>query len=508
MKLNMNLYLILILSISFASCENFLDERPTGIMTSESILTSPESALAFANSAYVNTTVFNMPAYSWGGNTILLLEYMTGKAHSENSQSNFKEFEELTVSSRSPYIEEWWQGCYSGIAKCNLALQKLSEYNNLVDENLINKYVGEVQFMRALYYYYLVRIFGDIPKIKEIQIELGQLQLIRSPASEIYNEIIIPDLLAAEKSSLPFKDETGRVSMAAVKSLLADVYLTYAGYPMQGGNEFYAKSAKRSLEVINSGNFSLFDELEDLWTTSNNNKGEFIFQLQFSLNKRSNELVPLVLPTRSGMSAFNLEYGSLIPTNEFVESYIDGDKRADEKQYFFRTYKGHPNKFSSGAPELQLMDFNAYYIHKYFDKNSIDVAGQSGLNWSIYRYADVLLMYAEAQAMADGSPNQQAKNALNATRSRAGLSDFTNSNLDDFKKAVWDERYFELSYENKTWFDMIRTRVIRDDSSGDYVNFVGYTTNWNKTYSETQLIFPIPLREIQTNPKLGQNPGY
>jgi hypothetical protein len=208
------------------------------------------------------------------------------------------------------------------------------------------------------------------------------------------------------------------------------------------------------------------------------------------------------------MSAFNLEYGSLIPTNEFVESYIAGDKRADEKQFFFRTYKGHPSKFSSGAPQLQSMDFNTYYIHKYFDKNSIDVAGQSGLNWSVYRYADVLLMYAEAQAMADGAPNENAKNALNAIRTRAGLSNFINSNLNSFRKAVWDERYFELSYENKTWFDMIRTRVVRDDISGEYVNFIGYTTNWNKTYSETQLLFPIPLREIQTNPNIGQNIGY
>ncbi len=502
------LYIIAILSLSISSCEDFLDESPTGVMTSESELTSPESALAFANSAYVNSNVFNRPAYSWGGNTMLLLEYMTGKVTSENSQSNFKEFEELSISARSPYIEDWWQDCYAGIAKCNLALQKLPEFEGSVDEELIVKYQGEVQFMRALYYFYLVRIFGDVPKITTLQTELSELKSERSPAKEIYDEIIIPDLLAAEKSLLPFTDETGRVSMGAVKTLLADVYLTYAGYPMQGGQEYYAESAKRSLEVINSGKYSLFQEYGHLWDPAYNNRTEFIFQVQFSVNKTENQVVPLVLPSRSGMSAYGLEYGSLIPTQEFVDSYVDGDKRAEEKQFFFTTYKGHPSKFSEGAPELDLMDFKAPYIHKFFDKNAIDVAGQSGLNWTIYRYADVLLLYAEAQAMADGAPNQTALDALNAIKTRAGLPLFTDTNLEAFKKAVWDERYFELCYENKMWFDMVRTRLIRDDKTGQYVNFVGYTTNWDKTYTEDQLLFPVPLREMQTNPNLSQNAGY
>lgn len=500
------LYLIVILSIT--SCEDFLEQNPTGIMTSESALSSPESALAFTNSAYDNTTVFDRPAFSWGGNTVLLLEYMTGKATSENSQSNFKEFQELSVSARSPYIEEWWQDCYAGIAKCNLALQKLPEFKNSVDEKLISQYLGEVQFMRALYYFYLVRIFGDVPKITIPQAELNELQVSRFPVKEIYDEIIIPDLLAAEKSQLPFKDEIGRVSMGAVKTLLADVYLTYAGYPIQGGIEYFAESAKRSLEVINSGEYVLFPEYEGLWVPANDNQGEFIFQVQFSVNKRSNEIVPLVLPSRSGMSAFGLEYGSLIPTNEFVESYAAEDKRADEKQFFFTTYKGHPSKFSGGAPELEVMDFNAFYIHKFFDKGAIDLVGQSGLNWTIYRYADVLLMYAEAQANADGEPNGIALDALNEVRTRAGLPSFTDTNIEKFREAVWDERYFELCYENKMWFDMIRNRQIRDDATGNYVNFIGYTTNWDKTYTETQLLFPIPLREIQTNSNLIQNSGY
>lgn len=500
---NKILYLILVVLTPMASCtSDFLNELPTGTLTGESRLTSNEAALAFTNSSYSNTTVLNEPAFSWGGNTVLLLEYMTGKATSENSQSNFKEFEDLVLSERSPFIEEWWQDSYSGIAKCNLALLKLPEFEGSVEDNLISRYQGEVRFMRALYYFYLVRIFGDIPKVMEPQTELGELQLAPSPIKEIYDDIIIPDLLIAENSELPFKDETGRVSMAAVKTLLADVYLTYAGYPVQGGPQYYAESAKRSEEVINSEMFSLFPEYDDLRNPLNNNRQEFIFQVQFSVNKRTNEMVPGVLPSRSGMSAFNLEYGSLIPTPNFVESYVEGDKRAEEKQFFFTTYKGHPSKFSAGAPELELMDFNAPYIYKFFDQNAIDVVGQSGLNWTIYRYADVLLLYAEAQSQAEGVPSTMAINALNAVRNRANLLDFTNIDLESFKKEVWNQRYFELCYENKMWFDIARTRLIRDDATGEFVNIVGYTNNWGKTYGENHLLFPFPLSEVQANPNL------
>lgn len=503
---------IFIISIIFCvtSCNNFLEEMPTGTMTADSELKSNESALALTNNTYRNARVTNRMISGWGSGTILLPEYMTGKCSSENSQSNFKDFQDLTVSSRTAYLEDWWRYCYEGISDCNLALKMLPEFPSL-SETVLSRYTGEARFMRAMYYFYLVRLFGDVPKITAIQTELSELMVTRAPVKEIYDEIIIPDLLAAEQSQIPATEKTGRASQYAVKSLLADVYLTYAGYPLQGGAQYYAESAKRSLEVINSNAFSLFPEYESLWDPDKNNSGEFIFQIQYTTNKGNdfNNRVPcIVLPTRSGMSAFELEFGSLIPTDEFVKSYAEGDKRVEEKQFFFRTYKGHPNKFSAGAPELDFMDFKGYYIHKFFDKKAIDVAGQSGLNWTIYRYADVLLMYAEAQVNADGSANQTSVDAVNKIRGRAGLAFFNRADKDAFIREVWDQRYFELCYENKMWFDMLRTRVIRDDATGNYVSFVGYTTKWGKTYTETQLLFPLPLAEMQANSNLVQNPGY
>ena len=506
MKIN-KLFIALFCALSLTSCNDFLDEQPTGSMTSNSTLTSKESALALTNSAYLKTGVFNRPTSGWGCNSILLLEYMTGKVMSENSQANFKDFQDLLVNDRSLYIKDWWQDCYSGIANCNLALQKLDEFADLKEDFIINC-KAEVKFMRALYYFNLVRIFGNVPKITNVQSELGELEVLRAPVKEIYDEIIIPDLLDAEQSNLPFVDHTGHASMAAVKSLLADVYLTYAGYPLQGGKSYYAESAKRSLEVIKSNQFSLFADYKSLRLPSENNKGEFIFQVQFALDKVHNDAVRLFLPSRSGVSAYDLEYGSLLPTKEFVESYEKGDKRVEEKQYFFTTYKGHPSKFSPEAPELDYMDLHGYYIYKFFDEVAIDKTAKSALNWSVYRYTDVMLMYAEAQVCSEDQPNQQSVEVVNQIRNRAGLNSIQTRNREQFLHEVWNQRYFDLCYENKMWYDMIRTRKIRDDKSGNYVDFVGYTTIWGKTYTETQLLFPIPLEERQANSNLTQNVGY
>lgn len=489
------------------SCTNFLDEEPTGTMSIDSNLSSEESCMALANSTYINTTVFDANEGTWGGNTIWLLEFMTGKVNSEASQTEFLDFRNLTLNSRSRYIEKWWADCYAGIAKANLAIKKIPEFTG-VDEATRSRLLGESYFMRALYYFYLVRIFGDLPKIMELQSELNELQISRSPVKEIYDEIIIPDLLKAEQSDLPYKDETGRVSMGAVKSLLADVYLTYAGFPIQGGQSYYAESAKRSLDVISSGQYSLFPEYSDLRLPANNNKTEFIFQVQFSVDKTHNDMIPKVLPPKSNISAYTSEYGSLVPTKEFYESFRENDKRARERQFFFSSYPGNPAKLPAGSPDLENVDFGGSYIYKFFDENAIVNTAKSDLNWTLYRYADVLLMYAEAQVEADGYANNQALEALNLVRRRAELPDFNATDKESFRKAVWDERYFELCFEGKIWFDMIRTRKIRNDLTGEYENFSGYTTVFGKQYTDQFLLFPLPQRELNANSSLVQNQGY
>jgi hypothetical protein len=362
--------------------------------------------------------------------------------------------------------------------------------------------IAEARTMRALYYFYLVRMYGAVPKIIEPPKDLN-LQVARSPAKQIYDEIIIPDLLAAEKSTLPWKDATGKVSMGAVKSLLADVYLTYAGAAINGGAANYAESAKRSLEVIQNGGYTLFPQYTDMINPTNKNSGEFILQVQYAAAVPiTNPLTALTIPNFSGVSKYSDEYGSVWPTDQFIASFPAGDKRVAERQFFYTSYP------SSKTPG-QTVVFKNHYIYKWFDVNAVTSTTKSDLNYTVYRLADVYLMYAEASNQAENGPNANAVTYVNAIRARANLAPIGALSKDAFQNEVWLQRYFELCFENKMWFDMLRTRKVHNDVTGNWDDFVGHKTIFNATFAEKQLLFPLPKQETDVNPKLlPNNPGF
>jgi len=488
---------VIVLVLTLGSCTKFLDEKPTGSLTTESEVT-PTIARSFANSAYSDLTTLDQGAGGYGGNTASLMEFMSGKA-SGNAQTESFRYYNLTYDAQSFYFPDWWQGLYSGIASCNLALEKIVQTKQ--DEVTQTNMLAEVHTLRALYYFYLVRMFGDVPKITTVVSDLDSVLPARAPVKEIYDEIIIPDLTTAEASTLPWKDETGKVSMGAVKALLADVYLTYAGFPVGGGQQFYAESAKRSKELIDKGGYTLYPEYTDMINPSNKNKGEFIWQVQFAAGINDNDLTAKALPQYFDIAVYSDEFGGLVPTPQFVNSYPAGDKRMQERQFYY-------TKYPKNGSTTDTINLGGHYIYKWFDVNAVTNSAHSDLNYTIYRLADVLLMYAEASNRAEGAPNADAINAVNLVRQRAQLAPVSAMPQDAFEKEVWSERYWELAYEGKTWFDMLRTRKVRNDITGNFDDFVGHTTVWGKTLTENQLLFPIPQREINNNPKLAQNKGF
>jgi len=502
---NLKNILILVLILGMGSCKKFLDENPTGSLTPESKVTSPEIARAFANSAYSNLTTLDESSGGYGGNTAELMEFMTGKADG-NAQTDAFRFYNLTYDAQSFYLDTWWQGMYYGIANCNLALQKINEITLDTTEKL--NILAEVHTLRALYYFYLVRMYGAVPQITEVVSDLSKVKPKRDSIKTIYDNVIIPDLLDAEKSSLPWEDNGGRVSMGAVKSLLADVYLTYAGYPVLGGDQYYTESAKRSKEVIDNGGYSLFPEYTDMINPANKNKGEFIWQVQFAAGIMDNDLTAKTLALYKRVSVYSDEFGGLVPTKQFVESYPAGDKRAKEKQFFYTWYPGNPDAYPVGDARRDSVNLGGFYLYKWFDVQAVTSTAKSDLNYTIYRLADVMLMYAEASNRAEGNPNPDAIANVNAIRNRAQLSPIGALSQDAFEKEVWTQRYLELCYENKMWFDMLRTRKVRNDITSNFDDFVGHTTTWGKALTENQLFFPIPQREINNNTNLTQNPGF
>ncbi|ETZ22721.1 hypothetical protein N824_22880 [Pedobacter sp. V48] len=502
MKTIKNIILVACILLT-CSCKKFLEEKPTYFLTPESDLSSEKVARGFANAGYQNLQglLAGQPS-SYGGNTWNLMEFVTGKANSDLGQTGFVNFSNLSYNATSFYFDTWWRQLYLGIGACNLAIQKIPAINatGLTDEEKTNM-LAEVRTLRALYYFYLVRMYGAVPKVTETPKDLN-LNFPRTAAKEIYDSIIIPDLLEAEKSTLAWKDATGLVSMGAVKSILADVYLTYAGAAINGGNQFYAESAKRSLDVIEKGGYTLFPEYTDMIKPSNKNTGEFIFQVQYAAAVPSNNpLTPLTIPNFSGISKYSDEYGSVYPTPQFIQSFAAGDKRVAERQFFYRSY---PN-IKTG----QTVTFRQAYIYKWFDTDAVLNTVKSDLNFTLYRLPDVQLMYAEASNRAEGGPNSKAIGYVNAIRNRAKLAPVGALSQTTFEEEVWLQRNFELCFENKMWFDMIRTRKVHNDVTGNWDNFVGHRTTFGATFAEKQLLFPVPQQEINVNPNLlPNNPGF
>jgi hypothetical protein len=489
---------------SLGSCKKFLEEKPTNFLSPGFTITNVKEARALTNACYSKLQgLLNGQPASYGGNTWNLLEFMTGKSGSDLGQTNFIDFANLSYTNTEFYVDTWWQQMYMGIGACNLALSSLATINSgVVGDSVKTNMLAEAHTLRALYYFYLVRMYGALPMVTSVPKDLN-LKIPRSPAKSIYDSIIIPDLLTAESSTLPWQDNTGLVSMGAVKSLLADVYLTYAGNPIKGGDQYYTESAKRSKDVIDNGGYSLFKNYTDMIQPGNKNKGEFIFQVQYSASANSNNpLTALTIPNYSGISKYSDEYGSVYPTDQFINSFPAGDKRVAERQYFYTSY---PNN-KTGV----TVHFQHHYIYKWFDSTAVTSTAKSDLNYTLYRLADVYLMYAEASNRAEGSPNADAIHYVNLIRERANLVDITGTpSQSDFEHEVWLERYFELCFEDKMWFDMIRTLKVHNDVTGNWDDFVGHKTVYNATFSDHQLLFPVPKQETDVNPNLlPNNPGF
>ncbi len=495
---------IMLLLLTLGACKKFLQEKPTSFLSPGFTITNIKEAQALVNGCYSKLPAFlsGQPS-SYGGNTWNLMEFMTGKSNSDLGQTDFNIFQNLSYNNSSFYVDTWWQQLYMGIGACNLALASIAPADTAVVSNGAKaNMLAQVHALRALYYFYLVRMYGAVPKVTGTPTNLDSLKLPRTPAKAIYDSVIIPDLLTAETIGLPWQDNTGLVGMGAVESILADVYLTYAGAAIQGGDQYYAESAKRSLNVIENGGYTLFNDYKDMLIPGNKNTGEFILQAQFSAAANSsNPLTPLTIPNYSGISRYSDEYGSVYPTDQFIKSYDPADRRIQEREFFYTSYPS----IKDNTPVV----FKAHYIYKWFDSTAVRSTTKSDLNYTIYRLADVYLLYAEASNRAEGGPNAGAISYVNLIRNRAGLSPIGSLSQTDFEHEVWLERYYELCFENKMWFDMIRTRKVHNDVTGNWDDFVGHTTVWGATFTANQLLFPVPLQEIQVNPNLlPNNPGF
>ncbi|MDR7129342.1 hypothetical protein J2X69_001679 [Algoriphagus sp. 4150] len=485
------------LLISAAGCADFLDESDKSNFTLDNYFTKPEHAKSVVNSIYEGL----QPVMSsgFGGGPWMMVEFATGLADTELGQAQNSLFvKDLVNNSDNGYGQTIWTSYYKGIANANIAIAKIPGIT--MDEAEKQKLIGEAKYLRAYYYFNLVRIFGNIPLTLE-PIDLTSEDLFAPPANpeDVYNQIVL-DLQDAEDSGLPMRDTSGRASLGAVKSLLSSVYLTMAGYPLQKGAEYYSLAAAKSKEVIDSGVFSLFTSYDDLHDPSMKNLGENIFMAQFAAYILPSSWQVSIIPYNRGISNYSSETGGIFAQEEFVKSYENGDKRAAEKEFYYTSYTLRDDR-------SQTLELGDYYIYKHFDEVAQTNTTSSGMNWPILRFAEVLLIFAEASNEANG-PNSEAYTAVNKIRARAELAPLNGLSKDDFREAIWREKFHELSYENKTWFDMVRIRKGFNAKTLEFEEYVGHQFVYGPTLKERELLFPIPTAEIRNNKNLIQNPGY
>jgi len=415
---------------------------------------------------------------------------------------NHESIEYWQMNSNTGVIYTLYRDTYNIIGNINTALLKMSQAD--IDPAVKAKFEGELKFFRAYYYFLLTQYFGDVVLITEpITDPSAAFQYERSPIAEVY-ALIESDLNFAV-SALPNRvdpAEAGRLTKGAALTLEGQFWLTRKDYT----------KAKTSLEkVVSSGEYSLLPNYADIFNPDNKNNAESIFEVQFQGGNELGESSGFIynfypLFTSGEVTGFPGVSGSgwNIPTLDIINDYEDGDLR---KQVSLREGYTSINGDFVAVP----------FIEKFHHEHSIQ--GQPDDNWPVYRYADVLLMLAEAINEQSG-PNGEAYNYINQIRDRAGLDPIDALSQDQFRTTLLHERRIELAFENHRWFDLKRTFSTQE--LVDFLNAYGERERQNPTTPRGQIAFspadykfdafeiylPLPERELLVNPNLKQNEGY
>lgn len=406
-----------------------------------------------------------------------------------STRFSYYDLTQFNVQSTSPIVESIWNDNYVGIRDVNIILDKISGSD--IPADIKGRITGEAQFLRGLCYFNLVRVFGKVPLVtKTVKTIADAYAYGREDTAKVYQQIVA-DLTAAE-AALPLtaKGEEGRATKGAAGALLGKVYLTMHDY-----------TAARDIlsKVITSGQYDLLTDYKDLWDATKKNSKESIFAVQFLASISTStgaNFTERYYPYQYPLFSFSTTGGGYnIPTDDLIAAYEPGDLRKTAS-----LHESYTNKQGALVTGLQ-----GRFEYKFHDEPV--KSGGSNDNWPVLRYADVLLMYAEALNEISFAPDGEAFTLLNRIRQRAGLPEKTATNTNpalriasqqDFRLAMEQERRVEFAFEGHRWFDLVRT--------GRAIAVLGSKVRGGLT--PQQLVLPVPLSQIDVNPaKITQNEG-
>lgn len=482
--------------LMFAGCEKQLNQTPESSLATDNFFTNNNDFLQAVNGVY--SQLINYPSQA------LWLSEMRSDNLNSTSDGNrdWDGINNFTPSiTTTGFVSTTWKANFNGIYNANTVLAALETKGSVLTTANATRYAAEVRFLRAFYYFSLVRTFGQVPLISTVKSAAEVASIPRSPVSDVY-ALIESDLQFAS-TNLPATftgADLGRPTSYAAKGLLGLVYLTKSGptYGINGpglnSNE-YAKAAALFDAVLTGSPYSFASDYASIFSYTNENNSEVVFDVQFasSLNGAGfpSHLVPVAYWTSNGISnSYGNGFGaSTFPVSRsLVNSYTTNTVSGTDVRYPFNvatTYTPGP------------------FIKKYID---VAKKGLSGRDWSVnfivLRYTDILLMKAEC--ILHGAPGTQADvdAIVNKVRTRAGVGALSNVTI----PVLMQERQREFLGEGLRWNDLIREGLA-----------VTQMNTWRTTDAITKIneivpnyvIYPVPASEIQTAPGLYiQNPGY
>lgn len=508
--------------VALGACNDnkFLTEVPYDFVGPSNFYRNASDALAAVNGVYasfINTSGDNY----YGRNFVMLVEYPTEMVTTYLSATNERSLvDNYTFTPAQSYIYSTWQSAYQAINRANAVISRVPKID--MDPTLRARIVGEAKFLRALHYFNLVRLFGGVPLQLEETTSLDSLQKPRATAAEVYDQIIkdLTDAVAALPSATTYTGtDIGRASKGAAKTLLAKVYLQRAGTGV-GTPADWQSALDWARQVVSDGDYSLvsnYDELFDFVSGAVQEVNpEVIFDIQnIRQQGLGGRISSHMVPRNSSWGAS--QNGSFEAEQPFFDSYDVNDARRNSIFVFsFPDKNGGTVQYTSNASKSGPYGADSPYLKKFLDPEKV-TTGQEEPNYIILRYAEVLLMVAEAANEVNGGPTPEAYGAIDQVRERAGIADLTPGLSHDlFRDSVFVERRWELVMEGpngyfdsqRNW-DWAKARIEADMALGASTKFK--TSKYPK--AQVALIdkfklMPIPQRAIDVNPNLTQNPGW
>lgn len=461
--------------IFFNACEEALKEEPIGILSPESFYQS-ESDFDAGLIGVVAPLWQPWAGYSftWGTQAVPGM----GADDVASMYDDYHPFDKFSYDPNHGIITNLWKDHYAVVNNANSFISSL-ESMTVINEEKKGKLMGQAKFWRAFAYFTLTQYFGEVPVITT-ENQANADKVGQSPVADIY-DIIVKDLLDAETDLPESFPEKIRPTKWAAKSLLAKVYLTKAGWPLKDASA-YSLARDKAKEVIDNGPYSLVADFKDLWLVENNlTNSEFIF---FFKGLRGPWPSPgsfyhhAVRHSKEG--GWANWYSEATFFNKFPEGY--------RKDISFTTSWPDGTSFPNDIAEPYIAKYrdagDGIIGYDETDLTGVDMSGNAA--YVHMRYADVLLIFAEAENQANG-PTADAYEAINKVRRRAMKLDIntTDATADlqvglsktDFDKAVINERAWELAFEDKRWFDLVR-RELLVEVKGDEFPHINQKYGW------------------------------